>query len=310
MINFSDTENREKMLDLDKNSLNATLAIQKNLNCQLLSFMKNYMGNVEINLNSNSDNKLFYYINTTVDMLSKSNSNIKMIQDLLSKINKLTRYMNDGTYDDSVINEVQIYNNKFNKVLNTVYENTSSIEKFILEISVVDMPELLKEYSSSCEIATPSVQADSSTISSDRLDSTFIENTLIISDLKGKVFLPYTIEKIKDILQKDTSNYYKSISDVIEKLYTKSAKYYKFSAIARFKEAYRLMIKKEHSSRFKALCLASELFTNYNLHPAIITACESLDQLDIYLACLEDNTLEDFHFFDIKYEILPVMVTE
>lgn len=310
MINFSDTENREKMLGLDKNSLNATLAIQKNLNCQLLSFMKNYMGNVEINLNSNSDNKLFYYINTTVDMLSKSNSNIKMIQDLLSKINKLAKYMNDGTYDDSVINEVQIYNNKFNKVLNTVYENTSSIEKFILEISVVDMPELLKEYSSSCEIATPSVQADSSTISSDRLDSTFIENTLIISDLKGKVFLPYTIEKIKDILQKDTSNYYKSISDVIEKLYTKSAKYYKFSAIARFKEAYRLMIKKEHSSRFKALCLASELFTNYNLHPAIITACESLDQLDIYLACLEDNTLEDFHFFDIKYEILPVMVTE
>lgn len=310
MINFSDTENREKMLDLDKNSLNATLAIQKNLNCQLLSFMKNYMENVEINLNSNSDNKLFYYINTTVDMLSKSNSNIKMIQDLLSKINKLAKYMNNGTYDDSVINEVQIYNNKFNKVLNTVYENTSSIEKFILEISVVDMPELLKEYSSSCEIATPSVQADSSTISSDRLDSTFIENTLIISDLKGKVFLPYTIEKIKDILQKDTSNYYKSISDVIEKLYTKSAKYYKFSAIARFKEAYRLMIKKEHSSRFKALCLASELFTNYNLHPAIITACESLDQLDIYLACLEDNTLEDFHFFDIKYEILPVMVTE
>ena len=310
MINFSDSENREKMLDLDKNSLNATLAIQKNLNCQLLSFMKNYMGNVEINLNSNSDNKLFYYINTTVDMLSKSNSNIKMIQDLLSKINKLAKYMNDGTYDDSVINEVQIYNNKFNKVLNTVYENTSSIEKFILEISVVDMPELLKEYSSNCEIATPSIQADSSTISSDRLDSTFIENTLIISDLKGKVFLPYTIEKIKDILQKDTSNYYKSISDVIEKLYTKSAKYYKFSAIARFKEAYRLMVKKEHSSRFKALCLASELFTNYNLHPAIITACESLDQLDIYLACLEDNTLEDFHFFDIKYEILPVMVTE
>ena len=310
MINFSDTENREKMLDLDKNSLNATLAIQKNLNCQLLSFMKNYMENVEINLNSNSDNKLFYYINTTVDMLSKSNSNIKMIQDLLSKINKLAKYMNNGTYDDSVINEVQIYNNKFNKVLNTVYENTSSIEKFILEISVVDMPELLKEYSSNCEIATPSVQTDSNTISSDRLDSTFIENTLIISDLKGKVFLPYTIEKIKDILQKDTSNYYKSISDVIEKLYTKSAKYYKFSAIARFKEAYRLMIKKEHSSRFKALCLASELFTNYNLHPAIITACESLDQLDIYLACLEDNTLEDFHFFDIKYEILPVMVTE
>ena len=51
MINFSDTENREKMIDLDKTSLNATLAIQQNLNTQLLTFMKNYMGNVQVNIN-------------------------------------------------------------------------------------------------------------------------------------------------------------------------------------------------------------------------------------------------------------------
>ena len=85
---------------------------------------------------------------------------------------------------------------------------------------------------------------------------------------------------------------------------------YKFSAIARFREAYRLMILKEHSSKFKALCLASELFVNYNLHPAIITACDSLDQLDIYLACLEDGTLNEFNSFDIKYEIPPTVLAE
>ena len=49
-----------------------------------------------------------------------------------------------------------------------------------------------------------------------------------------------------------------------------------------------------------------ELFINYNLHPAIITACNSLNELDIYLACLEDDTLEDFKFFSIKYEIAPI----
>lgn len=44
MINFSDTENREKMIDLDRASLNATLAIQQNLNTQLLTFMKKLYG--------------------------------------------------------------------------------------------------------------------------------------------------------------------------------------------------------------------------------------------------------------------------
>ncbi len=309
MISFSDANNREKMLNLDKNSLNATLSIQKNLNRQLLTFMKTYMGNVEINMNSNLDSKFFYYINTTVTMLSKSNYNIKQLQDLLITLNTLSENMKTHNYDNSINIEIENYNNQFSEALNSIYENTSSIEKFIHEISIINIPELLKEYSN--EIAEEQIiKSDNSTISSDELNSSFIENTLIISDLQGKIILPYTIEKIKNILQNDKHNNYKSISDVIEKLYTKPIKYYKFSAIARFREAYNLMIKKEHTTKFKALCLASELFTNYNLHPAIITACESLDQLDIYLACLEDNTLDEFRFFDIKYEILPVMVTE
>ena len=68
------------------------------------------------------------------------------------------------------------------------------------------------------------------------------------------------------------------------------------------------MSKSNGSSKLKALSLASELFMNYNLHPAIITACKSVDELDVYLACLEDNTLQDFRFFDIKYEIPPIAV--
>ena len=48
---------------------------------------------------------------------------------------------------------------------------------------------------------------------------------------------------------------------------------------------------------------------NYNLHPAIITACKNLNELDIYIACLEDNTLDEFEFFDIKYEI-PLAISK
>ena len=117
-------------------------------------------------------------------------------------------------------------------------------------------------------------------------------------------FSSNTIQEISDIL-KENNKEYSSIDDVIEKLYTRPIKYYRLSAIARFKEAYKLVIEKEHKSKFKALSLASELFSTLNLHPAIITACKSLDELDIYLACLEDNSLNEFPFFEIKYEIAP-----
>ena len=48
-----------------------------------------------------------------------------------------------------------------------------------------------------------------------------------------------------------------------------------------------------------SLNLATELVFNYNLHPAIITACRNLDELDIYLDCLENKQLSYICF---KYE--------
>lgn len=101
---------------------------------------------------------------------------------------------------------------------------------------------------------------------------------------------------------------YHSIEEVINKLYTRPISNYRFSAISRFKEAYKLVKQKEKGSTFKALGLAIELFGNYNLHPAIITACKSLNELDVYLACLDENELNDFKFFDIKYDI-PMAVS-
>ena len=43
----------------------------------------------------------------------------------------------------------------------------------------------------------------------------------------------------------------------------------------------------------------------YELNPIIICACRNLDELDIYLDCLEENELYDFKCFDINFEIMP-----
>ena len=68
------------------------------------------------------------------------------------------------------------------------------------------------------------------------------------------------------------------------------------------------MKKKENATILESLDLALELTFNNSLHPAIIAACRNLNELDIYLDCLEKNELENFKLFDIKYEVLPTKV--
>ena len=70
------------------------------------------------------------------------------------------------------------------------------------------------------------------------------------------------------------------------------------------------MKNKEKKSKKQAILLGLELMFEFNLHPAIITACQNLEQLDIYLDCLEDNELERFYCFKVIYKVLPKLKNE
>lgn len=294
MINFTDKNNITKSIELEKISLVSTLDIQKNLNKQILIFMKNFMANIKFSFDININDKSFFYLTQSTKVLNKSNSNINVLQKLLDYLDSL------DTTADNLEKKIKGYNQKFTKTIEFVFNNTELIEKFIYEITTTDLSNLSEIF------VNTSSKEDVDTISNTDLSTQFIEDTLVISESQKKVFLPYQIEHVKNILL-NNDNQYCSLQDVINKLYTKPISYYKISSVARFKEAYKLVKEKEKGSKLKALGLAVELFGNYNLHPAIITSCDSLDQLDIYLACLEENTLEDFHFFDIKYEIPPTI---
>ena len=128
--------------------------------------------------------------------------------------------------------------------------------------------------------------------------------TLVISEEDGKVYLPYTKEEVKDDM---TKNKGKKISELIEQKYILPLDKYKSSMRARFREGYNLMYKKEGKSRKSAFMLGLELMFETNLHPAIISACKNLEELDIYLDCLEDNELEKFSCFKIIYKSLPTL---
>ena len=297
MINYTDSsiEGITKIFNLEKSSLNTTYEIQKMFNKQILSFFKNFMSNYEINSKCDTESEASKYLADATSILSKSNENLNLMKNLICLLDEI-----DISKAPNIKTPVKKYNKKFETSMDKIYKNTSNIEEFIHNISMVNFEEILKKDKDTNKEEN---QETFSYISSYELDSSFIENMLVISSIQNKVILPFTIQKIHKILSEDST--YSSINEVIEKLYTKPLDNYKFPAISRFREAYLLIRNKEKKSKTRAILFASELFANYNLHPAIITACENQEQLDIYLSCLEDNKLSEFSFFDIKFEIPP-----
>ena len=119
------------------------------------------------------------------------------------------------------------------------------------------------------------------------IENTLEDNkTLVISEEDGKVYLPYTKAEIKNEILEHKGT---KISDLIEEKYICPLDKYKNAIRARFREGYNLMYKKEGKSRRSAILLGIELMFETNLHPAVISACKNLEELDIYLDCLEDN---------------------
>lgn len=130
--------------------------------------------------------------------------------------------------------------------------------------------------------------------------------TLLISEMKNKVFLPYKIDELENILEKD-HGIYANLNDVIDSKYILPLSRFKYPVISRFKEAFSLMRNKENASLTESLDIAIELSMNNLLNPAVIAACKNLNELDIYLDCLNSNELDKFNIFDVQYEIPPVV---
>ncbi len=139
---------------------------------------------------------------------------------------------------------------------------------------------------------------------SENQNSVCDNDVLTINEETQKVYLPYKIEDVMNLI-KNPSNDYHTIKEVVENEYTIPMSTFKPPIVSRFKEAYNFMRTKEKSSVYAALDLALELMFNANLNPAIIRACSNLRELNVYLDCLYENELEKFDCFKIVYKVLP-----
>lgn len=286
MINYSTKENLIKNLDKEVQVIYSYLQIQTGLTNQISVFInsavdKSYLDNAVINLNRIKQNMAL--LHNLLDILD----NLKETYEFLT--------------DDGLKTYIEDYNSLYSSNISSIFAKTSDVQRFILNISL-ELTDVVKSNANK-HSATISVNYSDTEVSFNSL----VDNTLVISEIRNQVILPYSLENIKLYFNSHIGEF-ESIEELIKKNYTYSLSYFKPASIARFREAYKLIVEREKGSKLNALSLAFELLVNYNLHPAIISACKSIDELDIYLACLEDNDLESFNKFNIKYEIPPVAV--
>ncbi len=200
--------------------------------------------------------------------------------------------------------EVEIINTSLNLIIENNITNFESEDNFSKNISEKPIETPIVKPSSNKE---PNVE-DSHFEEKEQLeepvqDKLTDNDTLIISDSNKTVILPYNIADLEEKLKNNKK--YRTLEEVIQKEYTLPIETFKNPTKSRFREAFQLIKKKEHGSLKEAIELGFELMFESDLNPAIIAACRDLDELDIYLDCLDDNELDKFSCFKIKYDVPP-----
>lgn len=282
MIKFTLENISPDIINSEINKQKEALTLYQKYYKKILIFIKQYSQDINTEESFKNFDSIYEYLSSSTKTLKAVKANVlstKRIIKLLSSLKSLLGLLDEVTLNTTLQN----FNKEYSALTKSISYQNRVIKPFIQNIAKLN---ILK--------------------STKNLPKETNENVLVISEKQNKVILPFTYSEIEHFFEEHNKEYL-DIEEVIEKNYTKPLKYYKNSAMSRFKEAYKLVTKREQGSIKDAIMLATEMFFTYNLHPAIITACKNLNELDIYLSCLEYDELDDFHFFKVVYEIAPVV---
>lgn len=209
------------------------------------------------------------------------NGNVKKFVNAKKKLAQLkaaVESLNGQELTDDVKNKIDSYNSNFQKIGDAVLHNSLIIRQTLDELDGFE-PEVVKK-----EI--------------------FDNNVLRISEIDKKIYLPYTVEEVKEVL--NDSGKYNSEQEVVENYFTIPTTTYMNFFTGRYKEVVSLISRTQNCEVGKMFALG-QMF-NSKVHPAIIRSCRTMNDYYYYLKCLENNNLEDFKLFDIKYEVPPTQV--
>ena len=312
----------------NKEQLNLFMAkIQENIkfNIKILSMHKSILLNYVLKivdepiLENSIDNA-----EQTIDFLTKLqyflglvDQNMECVEFLQSNYNKLKIPFE--------LSELQEYYNIYNEKISEIYSSQLELNNFFAETSKIlsymipnkehkenTEPKENKENNEHKEnteqkeqkiAEEPSALANTDSNNSiENNDLIYPENTLIISEISKTVLLPYKKSELGNFEDVSVNK-----NDLIREKYVVPIEKYKSPALSRFREAFKLMRNIEKKSMIEAIDLGIELSLNSKLHPAIISACRNLNELDIYLDYLDSNQTDKFNCFSIKFEITPLL---
>ncbi len=270
---------------------------------ETLKNMSETVLNIINNISENKVSEFYTTLNILKDVLEKTNNNITLVENQKNNLINITKLLKDDSSDLSEIKSSLIEYNTYHETIdNTTYQLEKDINQVFNLINI-----LLSSIKT--DIDTMSINSlEYSNSKSDQSSNTNLDiqnsNLLLISEKDQKAYLPYSHFDLEKIYQ-TKKNTFSCLQDVIEKIYILPLESFKNSSISRFREAYKLIKEKQNGSVFKAISLGLELMFKYNLNPIIIAACRNIDELDIYLDCLDENELSAFKCFKIKFEINP-----
>lgn len=310
-----------QIIEKEEILINSILANQKKLKGILLGYMQNLVVSTE-NISESYAKSVLDILNNIKNSLNIFKTNMDLLNNLLNLLNSLSI---ESSNKEEIIKNIENFNNSFLTDTTTVFQNTLEIENVLYSIlpysslvfsksgltqteEIADESVLENNVVSSSNIANnelESAQSSCCTDVSSENNAFAVENTLIISETKGKVFLPYNITFVNALL-KNNPDKYTCIEDVVNREYSIPIDSFKNPSLSRFREGFKLMRKKEKKSIIEAFDLGMELTFKYNLHPAIICACNSLDELDQYLDYLDNKKGRSFDCFKIIFDIPPI----
>lgn len=306
---------------------------------ELRDVIVNFINNLNNSISSSENNKdeisklatdaqqIFEKINDSIRTLQ----NLKLlylkisvdIAELLIKIEANSN--NQVTYEDKVREikdiistfETEDENTKEKVLLNGIMVNTflqnpitkKYISNFDIDFHITsnDSNSTSEDHNTTSNITEDtSSNTDNTFSNAEKIDSSNDNPILLVSEKLGKVFLPYTQNEISLYLNQ-FPNEYSSLEDVVNKEFVLPFDYYtKHPVVSRFRETYSLIRDRESMSVIDALKYALEIMFRADLNPVVIAACKTQEQLENYISCLENNNLNDFKDFEIKFEVNPI----
>lgn len=269
--------------------INLKISEQNNKKNEIICFFNTF--NETNNSNTNFDIESFTEQTSKISESIDSNiESLNLLKDFLMDINASFVNPFKDTSDNSNVFSLRDKIDKYfllsDKIKNNINLTDISIDNFVKQLNSSNIKDVKESYSDN------ELQYEDN-------------NSLVISEKDNKVFLPYTISEIKSYMEKYPKDY-KSLEHVINKEFILPLDYYtKHPSLSRFREAYSLIRDREAKSVFDALKYGLNVMFNYDLNPAIISACKTEEALNLYIECLENKDLSKFDLFKIEFKLNP-----